>query len=209
MEKSENEPKAFKILFVGEPGTGAKTSLIKRIIGENFDKYERSTTSCCFHEKRVKTSKGEILLDLWDTIGQDRYRKTTQLFFKDADCFIIGFDIINEENFKEVDYHYNYIKENMENNPLIYLVGNKIDLFLDERVSEEEALKYSKEKNIKYFPVSAKEGTNVDNLIADVVNALIERCMKKNKLDQFINKKNNKTEKNLLYSKYLKKYLNF
>ena len=124
------------------------------------------------------------------------------MFFKDADCFIIGFDIIDEMAFKEVDYHYNYIKENMKNNPLIYLVGNKIDLFMDERVSEEEALKYSKEKNIKYFPVSAKEGTNVDNLIADVVNALIERCMKKNKLDQFINKKNNKTEKNLLYSKY-------
>ena len=195
MEKSENEPKAFKILFVGEPGTGVKTSLIKRIIGKNFSKDEASTTSCIYYVKRVKTSKGELLLYLLDTIGQEKYRKYIQMFFKDADCFIIGFDIIDEMAFKEVDYHYNYIKENMKNNPLIYLVGNKIDLYMDELVSEEEALKYSKEKNIKYFPVSAKEGTNVDNLMADVVNAIIEKSMKKNKLAQFKNGKNGKTKK--------------
>ena len=82
MEKSENEQKAFKILFVGESGTGAKTSLIKCIIGEDFDRNERTTNGCTYYVKRVKTSKGEILLYLLDTIGQEKYRKYNKCFLK-------------------------------------------------------------------------------------------------------------------------------
>ena len=60
----------FKVIFLGSSGAGAKTSLIKRIIGEKFNKNESSTNAGSYASKIIKTLYGEIMLTLWDTAGQ-------------------------------------------------------------------------------------------------------------------------------------------
>ena len=186
--------KDFKVMFLGSPGIGAKTSLINNIIKHSFDENTMATSFCSYVLARINTQLGEISLDLWDSPGQRLFHSTTKLLFKDTDCFIIGFDITMRSSFNEVEYFYKLIKEQRENIPLLYLVGNKSDLFEKRNVSEEEAEEYAKEKKIKYFEVSAKTGYNVDALINDIANSLIQNYKKEHKQDKTnnINKANMK-----------------
>ena len=179
VEKKES----FKVAFIGECGTGAKSSLIICIIGEPFNESLKTTTSPTYFQYLRSTSLGKIRINLWDTIGQRSFIPLNKIFYKDTDCFIIGFDLTNILSFKEIDCHYEVIKQIMGNYSLIYLVGNKSDLSEIREIKEEEAIKWAKEKNIKYFEVSAKKGYNVEELMNDVTNSLIQKYIDENKQD--------------------------
>ena len=49
------------------------------------------------------------------------------------------------------NYHYNNVKEKSGEVPLIYLVANKIDLWIKEEVSEERILQKKRKLNILEF----------------------------------------------------------
>ena len=171
----------FKVIFVGESGIGAKTSLINSIIGQEFDEFRQSTQSPNYASTSIKNNLDhEIKMILWDTIGQEKYRAMTNLFLKDSHCVILGYDITNKNSFDEIkNYHYNNIKEKLGDAPLIYLVANKIDLWIKEEVSEGEAKAFAEEKKIKYFRVSSKTRQGVDLLINDIANSLTDKFIKK------------------------------
>ena len=54
------------------------------------------------------------------------------------------------------------------------LVGNKCDLIEERQVKKEEGQDYAKKQKMKFYEISAKDGTNVnkafDNLIKDILN---------------------------------------
>ena len=188
------EKKEFKVMFIGDTGIGAKTSLIYYIINKSFYEFPYSTSCFIYYQKSINTSLGEVKLGLWDAPGQLKYYSLTEILFKDTDCFIIGFDLTRRCTFNKVDYFYKLIKEHMGDIPLLYLVGNKSDLFEKINIPEEEAEKYANERNIKYFEVSAKTGVNVNELINDVANSLIQKYIKENKQDIPKNIDKNKTK---------------
>ena len=43
----------------------------------------------------------EIILHLWDTVGQEGYRKINKLFIRNLDCTVIGYDITVRETFEK------------------------------------------------------------------------------------------------------------
>ena len=99
-----------------------------------------------------------------------------KIFLKDSHCIILGYDITDKKSFDEIkEYHYNKVKEILGDFPLIYLVANKIDLNKDKKVSESEASNFAKEKNIKFFQVSAYTGEGIDNLLKDILNSLTDK----------------------------------
>ena len=163
----------YKIVFLGESGTGAKTCLINQIIYNEFENYS-FTSPAVYYSTFIQVNLGIIKLNLWDTAGQERFRSINGIFIKDSHCAILGYDITNKRSFKEIEnYHYNKVKKILGDEPLIYLVANKIDLIGEEEVSEKEAIDYAKEKGIKYFRVSAKTGEGVNELLEDIANSLI------------------------------------
>jgi len=171
---------AYKILFLGESGTGAKISLINQIIDNEFD--ERITSSNCTYYVSIfiKKDLGIIKLDLWDTAWQEKYRAITIFFVKGSHCIILGYDITRKDSFNEIkNYHYNNIKNIIGDESLIYLVANKVDLFEKEEVSDEEAINYATEKGLKYFRVSAKTGEGIHELLEDITNSLIMKFQRK------------------------------
>ena len=61
---------------------------------------------------------------------------------------------------------------NINNNGIIIIIGNKIDLKDKREVTNEDAEKFCKENKYEYFEVSAKEGTNVDNILYNSIAGL-------------------------------------
>ena len=171
----------FKVIFIGEYGIGAKTSLINSIIGEKFKEASLPTSSVNIVSISKTNNLGhKIKMNLWDTVGQEQFRSVNNIYLKNSHCVILGYDITRKKTFAEItNYHYNNVKEKSGEVPLIYLVANKIDLWIKEEVSEGEAKAFAEEKKIKYFRVSSKTRQGVDLLINDIANSLTDKFIKK------------------------------
>ena len=188
--------KLFKLLLLGESCTGTKTCLMLRFIDNSFTANHVPTIGYDFKIKMVQTDFGAIKLQIWDTTGQERFRNQYITFVKGSDCIILGYDVTDRQSFEEIrKYWYNFVMKNKDgNSPLMYLVGNKIDLIEERVVSDEEGKSLANDLNMKYFGVSAKTGENVDILFDDIVNSLIKKYPI-NKIDvKKPKKKDNKKE---------------
>ena len=180
----------------------------------------------------VQTDFGKIKLQIWDTAGQERFRNQYITYVKGSDCIILGYNVTDRQSFKQIKNWYNFVMKNKGGDlPLIYLVGNKIDLIEEREISDEEGISLANDLNMKYFGVSAKTGENVDILFDDIVNSLIKKYpinkidvkkpKKKDnkkepkipKKDDKIKSKENKFDENVIDNKKFKmnlnKYLNF
>ena len=171
---------SYKIVFLGESGVGAKTSLISRLINNKFYECFESTIGANYSSIIIQVNLGIIVLDLWDTPGQELYRSLCNNFIKGSHCIILGYDISRARSLYDIkEYWYNKAKNIVGDDSLIYLVANKIDLIENINESEKEGINYAKEKDIKYFKVSCKTGEGVNELFEDIANSLIMKFKRK------------------------------
>ena len=113
-KKNEGKSEICKVVLLGESSVG-KTCIITRFVDNEFDKEILSTTGASYANKTLKFkdyNNKEILFEIWDTAGQEKYRSLTQLFYKDASIAILVYDITNEESYNELkNYWVNQIIE--------------------------------------------------------------------------------------------------
>ena len=170
--KLKNE---YKIIFIGESGVGAKTSLLNRIAGLKFNPHSETTTTNSFVNIKIKLGKKkEINLHLWDTIGQEKYRSLTKIFMTDIDCAVIGYDITNRRTFEEVKNYWCPTVKELKYCNLIYLIANRMDLYEHEQVKEFEGENYAKSENLRFFMISCKTGDGILRFIKDLAKQLLK-----------------------------------
>ena len=113
-KKNEGKSEICKVVLLGESSVG-KTCIISRFVDNEFEKEILSTTGASYANKTLKFkdyNNKEILFEIWDTAGQEKYRSLTQLFYKDASIAILVYDITNEESYNELkNYWVNQIIE--------------------------------------------------------------------------------------------------
>ena len=196
MENIEDE---IKVILVGESGTG-KTSLINATMGLQFQEHMESTTTNNFSSKTIKINSKEYTLNLWDTIGQEKFRSLTKIFIKDSKIVLLVYDITVMRSFYELDYWYKIIHDILGDEPVIGICGNKQDLITKEQVKEEVAKKYAEEKNLPFRLTSAKNPLSFNNFLEELVKKYVEKNgggkdIKQNKGKININKDKKKDEK--------------
>ena len=147
----------IKITFVGEAGVG-KTNIIRVLNDEPFRLDRHSTLNSSFIEKDIIINNKQYTYALWDTAGQEIYRSITKSFIQNSKIVFIVFAINDKKSFKEVDYWINSIKEELkEGHYIMALIGNKLDLFEEQEVSEEDVKKKADELKIDFKLTSAAE----------------------------------------------------
>ena len=169
------EDQEIKVILVGESGTG-KTSLINIAMGVKFvEGVETSTSTASFVTKIIKIGGKSYSLNLWDTIGQEKFRSLTKIFIKDSKIVIFVYDITRLDSFKELDYWFKTIKEVLGDVPVLGIAGNKSDLFMKEQVKEEDAEKYAENKNVSFKLTSAKNPLSFNNFLEDLLKQYITK----------------------------------
>ena len=88
----DSEEEAIKVILLGESGVG-KTNLISITNGGNFNENEVVTSSLSFSVKKLNVNGKEYAINLWDTVGQERLRNLTKLFYNDSKIVIFVYDI--------------------------------------------------------------------------------------------------------------------
>jgi len=164
----------IKVILIGESGTG-KTSLINATMGLKFKDTVESTTTNSFSSKTVTINNKEYVLNLWDTIGQEKFRSLTKIFIKDSKIVILVYDITRKASFNELNFWLKMIQDILGDEPVLGICGNKSDLFVKEQVKEEEVKKYSEEKNIPFKLTSAKNPLSFNKFLEDLVKQYLEK----------------------------------
>jgi small GTP-binding protein len=150
-----------KVLLVGDGGAG-KTSLVKRLVGEEFDGNEYQTQGINIKEwmfkykNKNKDKSKEIKVNFWDFGGQEIMHATHQFFLSKRSLYILVLDSRKDE---KAEYWLKHIRSFGGNSPIL-VVMNKID----ENPSFELNRNFLQEKypSIKgFFRTSCKENKGV------------------------------------------------
>ena len=179
-----NAEEEIKVILVGESGTG-KTSLINATMGLPFKESLESTTANSFSSKKITVGSKQYILNLWDTIGQEKFRSLTKIFIKDSKIVLLVYDITRLNSFKELDFWYKMIRDILGDDIIVGVCGNKQDLFAREQVKEEEGRKYAEERNISFKLTSAKNPFSFNKFLDELVRQYTEKFGgEKNKEDK-------------------------
>jgi Ras-related protein Rab-22 len=173
-----NGPKVpgCKVVLVGESAVG-KTCIISRFISGAFDSNVSSTNGASYASKNVQYDKlgKNLLLDVWDTAGQEKYRALTKFFYKDAKVAILVYDITRYDTFKSIkEFWYEQVKENGPKNIVIGIAGNKCDLYEKEEVNENEAREFAASIGAIFALTSAQNNSGISELFRDVGNKYLD-----------------------------------
>lgn len=124
---------------------------------------------------------------MWDTAGQERYRNAMiPILYKDSNGIILTYDICNLESFQSCFNH--WLKEALDNfdeqdlqQVRFYLIGNKIDLYKERKVTHEQVLdaisSMEREYNISIsgnFEITCKWPHVVERTMNMIIKDLVE-----------------------------------
>ena len=167
---AETKVPGCKVVLLGDSGVG-KTCIIARYISGSFDKNSPTTNGASFCSKNVRFEQLDknLLLDIWDTAGQEKYKSLTKFFYKDAAVCILVYDVTRKESFDSLkDFWYSQLKENSDPDIVLGVAGNKCDLFENEQVKEEDARKWAKQIGAVFELTSAQNNTGINDLFLKV-----------------------------------------
>ena len=163
----------IKVIVVGESGVG-KSNIIIRYNGGQFDSHSLPNNSSCFIVKYYKFGKKIYRINVWDTAGQEKYHSLTKIFIKDSHIALLVYAINDYNSFEKLDFWHNTVKEVCKN-IIICVIGNKIDLFDEEKVDQKLAKAKAKEYNANFGLTSAlNDDTGIDEIIENLVKDYIK-----------------------------------
>jgi small GTP-binding protein len=163
--EGEKQPlNEVKVLLVGNGGAG-KTSLVKQVLSEKFDKHEPQTHGINLRDWKVE----DIHVHFWDFGGQEIMHATHQFFLSKRSLYILVLDGRRDE---KTEYWLKHIESFGGGSPIL-VVLNKID----ENLSFEVNRKFLQEKykGIKgFYRVSCADGQGIKDFTEALSKALAD-----------------------------------
>ena len=176
MMADKNNSGGIKIVLLGDSGVG-KTCIISRYISGSFEANEKSTNGASYASKRVDYPdiKKSLILDIWDTAGQEKFKALTKFFYKDAAIVILVYDITRRDSFDNLkNVWHPEVLEHGAKDLVFGVVGNKSDLYESEAVPETEARDFAKSINALFALTSAQNNSGIDELFYNIGNKYLD-----------------------------------
>ena len=161
--ESEN---VYKLIVIGDNDSG-KTSLMKRFAQGVFgiDLYP-TCIPIDFATRTIELEGIRLKLQVWDTIGKVYLPRNqlwqTSSFFRGTVGVIVTYSATDEESFNNVPYWIDEVRKRVHPGTGLALVGTKCDCTSDKVVEYSRAQEFASERQIPFFEVSSKDGTNVE-----------------------------------------------
>ena len=173
-QKTKPEPEfLIKLLVLGDLTVG-KSSFIYRFIYDKFNPNEKRTSELELKTADIIVDKKNVRVQLWDTVGQEKYKSITKNLILRVQGIILMFDITNKESYQNIKTWNNLIKEECGHKLPIIIVGNKTDLEEDRFIIKEDAKAHFKKQKLKYVETSCKEGKNIKKAIIRICKIIID-----------------------------------
>jgi small GTP-binding protein len=166
---------AFKLILGGDGSVG-KTSLVHRFVENTFAKDYKSTigTSIMKKECSFKELESAVRFIIWDLAGQSQFQRVRPSYLANAEAGILVYDVTNRKSYENIENWNNEIIKASPNISLI-LVGNKIDLKDNRKVSNKEGSKLADKLGLSYIETSAKTGENINDAFKMLALLMIKK----------------------------------
>ena len=101
--KDKDISATFKLLLIGDSGTG-KSSILLRFTDDTWIAPEEvsATIGVDFKVKVVDVDSKRYKLTIWDTAGQERFRTLTSSYYRGAQGVILVYDVSNRASFEHL-----------------------------------------------------------------------------------------------------------
>ncbi|GJJ70981.1 GTP-binding nuclear protein Ran [Entomortierella parvispora] len=149
----------YKLILVGDGGTG-KTTFVQRHLTGEFEKKYHATIGVSVRPLSFWTTYGLICFETWDTAGQEKFGGLRDGYYIDGQCAIIMFDLTSRITYRNVPNWYRDIVRVTDSGIPIVLVGNKVDV--KERKVKPKQIDFHRKKSIQYYDISARSNYNYE-----------------------------------------------
>lgn len=156
--RAPSQPVEFKVILVGDGGVG-KTSLCKRHVSGEFQKSYIPTLGVQVHAMKFSTNCGEVVFNVWDTAGQEKFGGLRDGYYVHAQCCIVMFDVTSRVTYQNVPKWVDDVWRVCPGIPIV-LVGNKVDVA--ERQVKAQQITYHRKKGIQYYDISVMSNFNFE-----------------------------------------------
>ncbi|KAH8360864.1 hypothetical protein KR084_009535 [Drosophila pseudotakahashii] len=160
---------AFKLVLLGDGGTG-KTTFVKRHLTGEYQKRYLATMGVEVHPLLFSTTRGMFRFDVWDTAGQEKLGGLRDGYYVQGQCAIIMFDLASKITYKNVTNWYRDLIRVCGNIPIV-LCGNKADI--KHRKIKAKNVTFHRKNNLHYIEMSAKSNYNYEKPFLYLLRQLV------------------------------------
>ena len=165
---------SVKISLIGDSGVG-KTSIIDRFTKGIFNEKVQLTVGIGYSQKFLSIKETIVECNLWDSAGTERYRAIGKECYRDAFIVCLVYDITKYETYESLEkYWFPSLQENGEKCVILGIIGNKSDLYEDEKVDEFIAREFAEKIDASFFLTSARSGDNIDCVFESLVRKYLD-----------------------------------
>ena len=167
--KEENKKKYFavKIIIVGNQAVG-KTNIVTRYVKGEFNKDYMLTISMDYLTYTLQLDEKVFYLRLYDTAGTEQFRSIRKNYYSNSCCALIVYDVTDESSFNSVKQWIEDSQTYGRNDIHLVLVGNKIDLKDQRKISKEDGQNLATQYGMDFYESSALTGENINNIFEGI-----------------------------------------
>jgi small GTP-binding protein len=172
MQLPSDQSPLHKVVLLGDSRVG-KTSIITRQMQGFQPTVVNPTIGCHCSDIQITVDSRTVVLQVWDTAGQEMYRALVPVYLRGAHAALLVFDVTDRESFTSLGHWHDTLSEVVPPSTVVYVVGNKQDL--DEHVIDDgQAKQFADAHNAQYHKVSAITGQGIDELFEAVAQKVSE-----------------------------------
>lgn len=168
-----SEPK-FKIVILGDTCVG-KSCILMRFVKNSMLHTHLSTIGIDSSTKSITTERGKAILQIWDTAGQEKFRSISQSYIRNADAIILVYDVTSDDTFHHVSTWMEAIHNLAKQDLPVILVGNKIDMVNERKITTEEGKNLADKYKILFKEASAMDGKGVTEAFTMLTIAIFDK----------------------------------
>ncbi len=152
--------KVFKTIIAGDGGVG-KTTMLHRYVEGKFIENMQMTIGVEFFLKKLKIDELEVILQIWDFGGQERFRFLLESYAIGAKGALLLFDLTRPITLENLGQWVNICRAENPDLPILF-IGSKSDLVGTINISEDYIFQIQEENNFfNFLKISSKTGKNV------------------------------------------------
>ncbi len=165
----------FKVVVVGDGGIGKSTMVQRLTTGQFIPQKITIGTDLAVEEIQVN-ERITVRLQIWDFAGERRFRLFLPNYSRGATGCLLCYDITRRSSFDNLIEWYDIVSNNADN-PVIILVGEKLDLVDVRRsVDYEQAEEFKEKYNLDYFfETSSKSGENNNAVFTTLTSSILKK----------------------------------
>ena len=164
---TEEKCYVVKIIIIGNQSVG-KTNIVTRYVKGEFSEDYMITIGMDFLTCNLKSDDKIFKLRLWDTAGSEKFRSITKGYYSNTCCALIVYDITNQNSFDSVKKWIEDVKNYADKDTHLVLVGNKIDLKDQRKISKEDGQNLATQNGMDFYESSALTGENINNIFEGI-----------------------------------------